>query len=87
MADRAVRKTRKDRDGNILALCDDGAPWSPRMKWDAISDIENGVHTYYVPWTTGRTEIRVVNDPVKGKYLRTDRDNTPRNNLDDLPDC
>ncbi len=38
-------------------------------------------------WPGGvRTEIRVVNGPT-GKYLRTDRDNTSRNNLDDLPDC
>ena len=50
------------------------------------SDIESRAHTYHVPWTDGRTEIRVVNG-AKGKYLRTDRDNTTRNNLDDLPDC
>lgn len=87
MADRAVRKTGKDRDGDITALCDSGQVWSPRKKADAIYDIENKIHTYHVPWTSGRTEIRVVNDPVKGKYLRTDRDNTTRNNLDDLPDC
>ena len=35
---------------------------------------------------TGRTEIRVVNGP-NGKYLRTDRDDTERNNLRDLPNC
>jgi len=87
MADRAVTKTRKDEDGDILALCNDGAVWSPRLKADAIVDIETGLHTYYVPWNAGRTEIRVVNDRFKGKYLRTDSDNTPRNNLDDLPDC
>jgi hypothetical protein len=87
MADRAVRKTGKDKDGDITALCDDGASWSPRRKADAISDIDDGVHTYYVPWTSGRTEIRVVNDATKGKYLRTDRDSTTKNNLDDLPDC
>lgn len=87
MADRAVRKTGKNRDGDITSLCDDGAAWSPRKKADAIHDIENRLHTYYVPWTSGRTEIRVVNDPVKGKYLRTDRDTTTKNNLDDLPDC
>lgn len=86
MADRAVRKTGKDKDGDITALCDDGASWSPRKKADAISDIESGIHTYHVPWKGGRTEIRVVNGP-NGKYLRTDRDNTNRNNLDDLPDC
>ena len=86
MADRAVRKTRKDRDGDILALCNNGDFWSPRSKQDAINDIELGLHTYHVPWTNGRTVIRVVNG-ASGKYLRTDRDNTQKNNLDDLPDC
>ena len=86
MADRAVRRTRKDRDGDIIALCDSGASWSPRSKRDAINDIESGIHTYHVPWKDDRTEIRVINGS-KGKYLRTDRDTTPRNNLDDLPDC
>lgn len=86
MSDRAVRKTSKAADGDILALCDDGAPWSPRSKSDAIADIENGTHAYYVPRTTGRTEIRVVYGSA-GKYLRTDSDATTRNNLDDLPDC
>lgn len=86
MADRAVRKTGKASDGDITSLCDDGQYWSPRLKADAIADIENGAHTYHVPWTDGRTEIRVVDGPT-GKYLRTDRDSTTRNNLDDLPDC
>jgi len=86
LADRAVRRTRKDRDGDIIALCDTGASWSPRSKTDAIDDIESLRHTYHVPWTDGRTEIRVVNGP-RGKYLRTDHDSTQRNNLDDLPDC
>lgn len=86
MADRAVRKTRKDKDGDILALCNPGDTWSPRLKDDAIRDIETKAHTYYVPWKSGRTPIRVVDDP-NGKYLRTDRDNTSQNNLDDLPDC
>lgn len=87
MADRQVTQTRKDRDGDILALCHLGRDWSPREKADAIRDIESSLHTYFVMWPEGkRTEIRVVNGP-KGKYLRTDRDETTRNNLDDLPDC
>ena len=86
MGSRSVRQSKKDQDGDILALCDQGAGWSPRKKADAIYDIESGTHTYYVPWESGRTEIRVVNGPT-GKYLRTDRDNTSRNNLDDLPNC
>jgi len=86
MSDREVRATGKDRDGDITKLCNSGEYWSPRSKRDAIQDIELGLHTYYVRWTTGRTEIRVVNG-AGGKYLRTDRDNTTRNNLDDLPNC
>lgn len=87
MADRAVRNTGKNAQGDITRLCNAGDAWSPRSKADAIADIENGNHTYHVPWKSGRTEIRVVYDPVKGKYLRTDRDATTKNNLDDLPDC
>lgn len=87
MADRAVTRSGKNDEGDITALCNPGASWSPRRKWDAISDIETGAHTYYVPWSDGRrTEIRVVNGST-GKYLRTDRDNTTRNNLDDLANC
>ncbi|KQQ46250.1 hypothetical protein ASF58_17815 [Methylobacterium sp. Leaf125] len=86
MADRAVRKIGKNAQGDITTLCNDGDAWSPRRKPDAINDIESGLHTYHVPWINGRTEIRVVQGP-NGKYLRTDRDTTTRNNLDDLPDC
>ncbi|PWK52819.1 DUF3892 domain-containing protein [Pleionea mediterranea] len=86
MADRAVTSTGKDRDGDILSLCNTGHLWSPRSKSDAIYDIENGIHSYYVPWQSGRTEIHVV-EGSNGKYLRTDRDNTSKNNLDDLPNC
>lgn len=84
MADRAVRQTGKDRFGNITSLADRGQAWSPRASADCIRDIESRTHTYYVPWNSGRTEIRVVDGPG-GKYLRTDRDNTSKNNLDDLP--
>ena len=87
MTDRQVTRTRKDTAGDILALCNSSSSWSPRNKMDAIRDIETGTHTYCVLWNGGqRTEIRVVNGST-GKYLRTDRDATSRNNLRDLPDC
>ena len=86
MAKREVRNTGKDSDGDITRLCNPGSVWSPRSKADAIRDIETGTHQYVVPWTSGETTIHVVNGP-NGKYLRTDRDNTTKNNLDDLPDC
>ena len=87
MADRAVTHTRKDEDGDITALCNPGQVWSPRFKSGAIRDIELMIHSYYVPWPDGkRTTIRVVEGET-GKYLRTDRDDTDKNNLDDLPNC
>ena len=89
MAKRYVRQSGKDRDGDITKLCnsDAGIYWSPRSKSDAISDIESGAHEYWVNWLhSPETKIRVVNGRY-GKYLRTDRDSTSKNNLDDLPDC
>ena len=87
MATRYVTKTGKDKDGDITKLCNAGEGWSPRMKADAISDIENGTHSYFVSWTDNQTtKITVVNGTT-GKYLRTQRDGSTKNNLDDLPDC
>ena len=87
MANRRVSSTGKDQDGDITKLCEPGEFWSPRLKQAAIRDIESGLHRYYVQWRREeRTAIRVVKGPT-GKYLRTDRDDTTRNNLDDLPDC
>jgi hypothetical protein len=87
MATRYVTRSGKDGYGDITKLCNSGEPWSPRLKADAISDIENKVHDYYVSWNDGQvTQIKVVNGQT-GKYLRTQRDGTTKNNLDDLPDC
>ena len=87
MASREVLQTRKNSQGDILALCNPSQIWSPRAKSDAIRDIEIGLSTYFFPWFDGTTtQVHVVNGPT-GKYLRTDKDQTTRNNLDDLPDC
>jgi len=86
MADRKVTKTRKDDDGNITALCNLDAWWSPRSRADAIKDIDNEDHRYYVKTGYTETDIHVVNG-TNSKYLRTDPDNSVGNNLDELPDC
>lgn len=83
MADRNVYRTQKDDDGDILALCNPGQTWSPRKKFDAISDIENDFHAYF---SNGESKIQVVHGP-NGKYLRTAPDGSTGNNLDELPDC
>ena len=86
MADRQVTQSRKDQDGDILALCNPGQVWSPKSKEDAIHDIVNRVHSYYVFDDTERVNILVVSGST-GKYLRTEKDATKGNNLDELPDC
>ena len=86
MARRRVTQSRKDADGDITALCDPGNLWSPRLKADAISDIENNTHQYFVGTGSQEVDIHVVDGP-SGKYLRTDPDTTNTNNLDDLPNC
>ena len=83
---RTVTRTKKDQDGDILALCNPGDEWSTRSKEDAIRDIESGEFDYYVSWPGNATDVKVVSGP-NGKYLRTDRDSSGRNNLQDLPDC
>ena len=86
MADRRVTHSRKDPDGDIIALGNPGQGWSPRSKADAISDIESGIHSYHVFVGSHRVDVQVVKKST-GKYLRTDRDGTSHNNLDDLPAC
>ncbi len=87
MAERRVRQTRKDRDGDVTALCNQGASWSPRLKAGAISDIETLTHRYYVQEVgTQRVYVQVVNGR-SGKYLRTTADASSGNNLDNLPNC
>lgn len=84
---RPVVLTGKGSSGDITRLCHPDYGWSPRSKADAIRDIETGTHSYYVPWRSGDTEIRVVTRTNGTKYLRTDSDGTTKNNLDDLPNC
>lgn len=87
MEDRQVTHTKKDKDGDILALCQPGQYWSPRWKSEAIADIESGRHQYHVnAYGISKARVRVVQG-MYGKYLRTDADSTSGNNLDNLPDC
>ena len=84
MAARQVTKTGKDIYGGITALC---GGWGRTSKADAIREIENGWHSYYVQDTHGRrANVLVVNGPT-GKYLRTDPNTSCSDNLDNLPNC
>lgn len=84
--ERRVRKSGKDRDGDITSLCNHGEWWSPRSKAEAIRDIDNDTYRYYVEEQTPRAYVKVVEVGSK-KHLRTTADSTSKNNLDKLPDC
>lgn len=81
--DRKVTATKKDRNGNIIALCNKGQSWSPRRKADVIKDILNNKTSYYVHEADRRAYVRIVS----GNALQTTPDATSNNNLDKLPEA
>ena len=84
MAERRVVGIDKADDGDITALC---GTWGRAPKAEAIRHIDNRTQTYFVLMVDGsRVGVVVVDDP-SGRYLRTDPDETLRNNLSDLPRC
>lgn len=84
MTDRRVKRTGKDREGDITSLCGD---WGTASKSSAIVDIELGLNTYFVQDIhQRRADVHVVN-AVTGKYLRTEPNAACSDNLDNLPAC
>ena len=86
MARRRVTCVRRDSGRDTTDICNPDSAWSIRTKAQAIHEIENGEHVYYVESGGKETVIDVVDDP-DGKYLRTRGDSTTKNNLDDLSTC
>jgi hypothetical protein len=83
MADREVTKTRRKWNGDVAALCSD-AWWSPASASEAIKDIENGKHRYFMKVGESVIDINVISG-VARKYLRSDPAETTVNALYDLP--
>lgn len=85
MANLQVNRTGKEGgSGDITALC---GGWGRSSKAEAIREIENRLHRYYVQDSYGRTaDVQVVNAPT-GKYLRSDPNSTCSDNLQSLPNC
>lgn len=75
--DRKVKSTKRDRSGNIIALCNTGQSWSPRRTTDVLRDINSGRKSYYVQTPGGR---RAYLRAISG-VLRTKSDD----NLSSLP--
>ncbi len=86
MIERRVTKVKKNKEGEIVALCNAESYWSPRSLSQVISDIEILKFKYYVEWGTGEiTSVELVNGP-SGKYLRTKRGHSSKNDLFELPE-
>lgn len=87
MADWRVTRSDKDADGDITALCGTwGGTQGRTRKAQAIVEIKNGTHRYYVNVNGDEVDVIVAGSPPN-EYLRTDPDKSPRNNLDNLPPC
>ena len=78
--DRRVTRTKKGRDGNIVALCNPGQAWSPRKTSDVIKDIGANKQSYYVQQAEKRTYVR-----LREGALETTSDTTNENHLGALP--
>ena len=79
--DRKVTATKKDRKGNIVALCNVSKHWSPRRTQDILKDIRAGRKSYYVQELANRVYVRALS----GDRLETTSDRNSRNNLERLP--
>ncbi|MBI4260714.1 MAG: hypothetical protein HY658_09130 [Actinobacteria bacterium] len=85
--DRVVTHTITNPDGDIMALANPRASWSPRLRNEVMRDLDEGRARYFTnPDMTGEARIHVVRDRVRGiAYLRTNADRHSGNNLDNLP--
>jgi hypothetical protein len=63
--DRQIRATRKDREGKIIALCNPGQSWSPRLTKDVVRDINAGAKSYYVQEQDRRSYLRSVSGALQ----------------------
>ncbi len=86
MADRLVLRSRKGYAGDVLALCNPGESWSPRFKNDAIRDIEDNIHSYFIERNGVRISI-VVCFSKGSKYLITENKISSNNYLGELENC
>lgn len=86
MIERRITKIKKNKEGDIVALCNGSSYWSPRNLSSIIYDIEVHKIKYYVQWGDGKiTNIELIEGP-SGKYLRTKLSKSSGNDLFALPE-
>jgi len=81
----AVRRGKGHR--GITHLCAQDAFWSPVTVAQAIREIESGAIRYFTRAGNRIAPLSVVKDGHGSKYLRSQRDVTAADNLDNLPPC
>jgi hypothetical protein len=81
--DRRITGIKKDRFGNIVALCNPGQSWSPRLAVDVARDIGTNERSYYVQVSGRRIYVKLVS----GGSLQTTKDASSAHNLGNLPVC
>jgi hypothetical protein len=73
MTNRLVTENKISFSGNIIALCNPYESWSPRYKYDAIRDIENKLHNYFMMVNGKNVDLKVA--VINGhKHLVYDED-------------
>jgi hypothetical protein len=86
-----IRRDGADQDRRIDRLGgpkpDGTGPWNDTID-NIIAFIENGTHRFWTLEGAQSAWIRVRKHPVSGrKYLATENDGYPPNNLLSLPEC
>ena len=83
---RVVTHTEKETGtGNILALCNPGADWSPRPIHEAIKDIRERGIRYVARGPMGNEAEIEVHERQDQAFLKTKPDQHGGNNLGELP--
>ncbi|MGM0587110.1 MAG: DUF3892 domain-containing protein [Bacteroidota bacterium] len=92
MALRRVTHSKKNSDGDIVAICNKVTSYMAPNNWRyvtksiAVEHIENSEHRYYVNKAGFRTDV-VVKYRYGVPYLTTEADASSANNLDNLGNC
>jgi hypothetical protein len=71
---------------HLYGLGPDDIDYIAETQPDAIRQIEAGTHTYFVKVGSKEVEV-IVSSRLGDKYLTTEPDSTPENNLLSLPEC
>lgn len=86
MENREVTKTIKNQQGEIVALCNDGELWSPKLRSIVVPEIELKINRYYVKQENEEIEVQVANGSESKKLLIANPKRDNINLLMELPD-